>query len=120
MYDLLYDVYVRAGQLPFPKQVSFKEHVFPLLRRLAELQWVNKGFATKFGFGGREHFLDSGYLKRLASPVPQFEELRQQIWNAFRSWARDGESPVPWPAIYGDSMSIPPISPRQHMTLTET
>jgi hypothetical protein len=120
MYDLLFDVFVQAGSLPFPKQVSFAKHIYPLLRRLVELQWVNKGFATKFGWGGREHFLDPQYLKRLATPVPQYEELRQQIWNAFRSWERDGESPVPWPAIYGDSMSIPPISPRQHMTLTKT
>lgn len=120
MYDLLYDVYVQAGWLQFPSTVSFTQHIFPLLRRLAELQWVNKGFATKFGFGGREHFLDPGYLKRLASPAQQYEELRQQIWNAFRSWTRDGESPIPWPSIYGDSMSIPPISPRQHMTLTGT
>jgi hypothetical protein len=120
MYDLLFDVYVQAGWLQPPSTVSFKQHVLPLLRRLAELQWVNQGFATKFGFGGREHFLDPGYLKRLASPAKQYEELRQQIWNAFRSWKRDGESPIPWPSIYGDAMSIPPISPRQHMTLTET
>lgn len=120
MYDLLYDVYVQSEWLPFPAQVSFTEHVYPLLRRLSELQWVNKGFATKFGWDGREHFLDPQYLRRLASSSPQHEELRQQIWNAFRSWNRDGESPVPWPSIYGDSMSIPPISPRQHMTLTKT
>jgi len=120
MYDLLYDANVQAKLLPFPASVSFKQHIYPLLRRFTELQWVNQGIATKFGWGGREHFLDPGYLKRLASPAAENEELRRQIWSTFRSWERDGQSPVPWPPIYGDSMSLPPISPRQHVTLTQT
>lgn len=120
MHDLLFDAYVQSGWIPFPDRVSFTEHVLPILERLANLQWVNHGFATKYGWGGREHFLDPGYLAQLASDAEQHRELRQQIWNAFRDWVRDGESPVPWPWIYGDSMSIPPISARQHMTLSGT
>ncbi len=120
LYDLLFDSCVQAGRLPFPEQVSFMEHVYPILSRLSELQWVNHGFAAKFGWGGREHLLDPEYLKRLASPLEEHKELRQQIWNAFRDWDRDGESPTPWPWIYGDSMSVPPISPRQHLMLSPT
>ncbi len=120
MYDLLYDEFVQSGALPFPDQVSFSEHVYPLLRRLSGLQWVNQGFATKFGWGGREDFLDPANLERLASPLPEYQELRQQIWNAFRDWDRDGESPTPWPWVYGDAMNIPPTSARQHMTLSPT
>jgi L-lysine epsilon oxidase-like protein len=33
---------------------------------------------------------------------------------------RDGESPVPWPWIYGDSMNLPPVSARQHLTFSPT
>jgi len=84
------------------------------------LQWVNHAFATKFGWGGREDFLDRRYLERLASPLAENQELRQQIWNAFRDWTRDGESPLPWPWIYGDSTSLPPISVRQHLMLSGT
>lgn len=121
MYDLLYDEYVRAGWLPFPERVSFMRDVYPILRRLTGLQWVNHGFATKFGWRGREHMLDRDYLERLASPLPEHQELRQQIWNAFRDFDRDGVSPVPWPWMYGDAVSIPtPVSPRQHITISPT
>jgi hypothetical protein len=121
MYDLLYDVNVQAGILPLPERVSFTRDVYPIFERLAGLQWVNRGFATKFGWGGREHMLDPAYLARLASPLPDHQELRQQIWNAFREFERDGWSPVPWPWMYGDAVSIPvPVSPRQHITLSAT
>jgi hypothetical protein len=120
MHDLLYDAYMRCGWIPFPDRVSFTEHVLPIFERLANLQWVNHGFATKYGRGGREDLLDPDYLRRLASDSPEHRELRQQVWNAFRDWARDGESPLPWPWIYGDSMSRPPISFRQHMMLSDT
>jgi hypothetical protein len=121
MYDLLYDEYVRAGVLPLRDTVSFMRDVYPILQRLTGLQWVNHGFATKFGWRGREHMLDPDYLERLASPLPEHQELRQQIWNAFRDWERDGWSPVPWPWMYGDAVSVPtPVSPRQHITLSPT
>lgn len=120
MYDLLYDAYVRCGWLAFPRPVSFSRHILPVLQRLTGLQWVNHGFAARFGFGGSEHFLEPGYLERLSSPLPEHAELRRQVWAAFRQWQRDGESPVPWPWLYGDSMSLPPVSERQHTMLTET
>ena len=121
MYDLVYDVNVRAGILAVPQRVSFMRDVYPIFQRLAGLQWVNRGFATKFGWGGREHMLDPDYLARLASPSLEHAELRQQIWNAFREFERDGWSPIPWPWMYGDAISIPvAVSPRQHITLSAT
>jgi hypothetical protein len=120
VYDLLCDAYVQCGWMSLPERVSFTAHVLPVFERLNALGWVNKGFASKFGFGGREHFLDRDYLGRLASEGAEQEELRQQIWTEFRNWERDGESPVPWPWIYGDSMSLPPVSARQHSTLSDT
>ncbi len=120
MYDLQLDAYVQSGWLAFADRVSFMDDVFPILERLTGMGWVNHGFATKFGPGGREHFLDPAYLQRLASDLPEHQELRNGIYTTFRDWARDGESPVPWPWIYGDSMSLPPVSPRQHSTLSGT
>jgi len=35
LYDLLYDVFVQAGWLPFPERVSFTEHIYPIFDRLA-------------------------------------------------------------------------------------
>ncbi|MFC9502189.1 LodA/GoxA family CTQ-dependent oxidase [Streptomyces sp. NPDC057002] len=118
MYDLLRDVFVSAGTLPPPDKVSFTRDVLPVLRRLCDLQWVNRGIATLFGHGGREHFLAPGRLARLADPGPRNAELRQQIWATMRDLDRDGLSPVPWPPLYGDTMSVRPVYPRQHLTLT--
>lgn len=120
MYDLLFDAYVQSGWLPFPDRVSFMRDVFPILERLTGMGWVNHGFAAKFGPGGREHFLDPDYLARLASDLPEHQELRNGIYTTFRDWERDDESPVPWPWIYGDSMSLPPVSARQHVMLSGT
>jgi L-Lysine epsilon oxidase N-terminal/L-lysine epsilon oxidase C-terminal domain len=120
MYDLLFDVNVQSGSLPFPDRVSFVRDVLPIFERLTRLGWVNQGFAAKFGPGGREHFLDPAYLERLASGLPEHQELRNVVYTAFRDWDRDGESPVPWPWVYGDAMSLPPVSARQHSILSAT
>ncbi|MFI9203156.1 LodA/GoxA family CTQ-dependent oxidase [Streptomyces sp. NPDC053048] len=118
MYDLMRDTFVAAGTLAPPRRVSFTREVLPLLRRLCDLQWVNRGFAAHFGHAGREHLLAPDRLARLADPHPRHAELRQQIWATMRETDRDGLSPVPWPAIYGDAMSVRAVSPRQHLTLT--
>ena len=115
MYDLMLDVHTADGTLPVPEQVSFSKDILPILTRMCDLQWVNQGFATGYGWAGRQHFLDPGYLARLASPAEENAELRLQVWSSCRDWDRDGESPVPWPWIYGDAMNLPPVSPRQYL-----
>ncbi|HEX9992237.1 MAG TPA: LodA/GoxA family CTQ-dependent oxidase [Acidimicrobiales bacterium] len=120
MYDLLLDGFTAAGVIPFPETVSFTDHVEPVLDRLCGLQWVNRGFAGQYGWGGREDFSDPAYRARLASPAPADQEVRRQVFSAFRVLARDGMSPVPWPWLYGDGMNLPPASPRQHLCLSGT
>jgi L-Lysine epsilon oxidase N-terminal/L-lysine epsilon oxidase C-terminal domain len=120
MYDLLLDLFTTAGMVPFPERVSFSDHVSPILDRLCGLQWVNRGFAGQYGWGGREDFADAAYRRRLASPAAADQEVRRQVFSAFRVTARDGMSPVPWPWLYGDGMNLPPASPRQHLCLSAT
>ncbi|WP_225827175.1 LodA/GoxA family CTQ-dependent oxidase [Streptomyces naphthomycinicus] len=118
MYDLVRDVFVTAGVLPEPAQVSFVQDVLPVLRRLSELQWVNRGLAALFGHGGREDFLTPDRLAALADPGQRHAELRRQVWSTMRDLDRDGPSPVPWPPVYGDAMSLPPVSARQHVAFS--
>ncbi|HYP19443.1 MAG TPA: LodA/GoxA family CTQ-dependent oxidase [Chloroflexia bacterium] len=120
MYDLLNDVNIATGWTPLPKTVSFKDDIYPILARFCNLQWVNQGFAVQFGWGGPNNFTDPEYVKQLAGTGAEYAELRQQIYNSMRVLNRDGESPVPWPWIYGDAMNIPPVSPRQYMALSPT
>ncbi|MFF8717114.1 LodA/GoxA family CTQ-dependent oxidase [Streptomyces sp. NPDC015184] len=119
LYDLLRDTFTTAGMLPEPEQVSFTYDILPILRRLCDLQWVNQGLATLFGHGGREHFLAPDLLAALADPSARHEELRRQISKAMRDPDRDGTSPIPWPPVYGDAMSLPAVSARQHLALSQ-
>jgi L-Lysine epsilon oxidase N-terminal/L-lysine epsilon oxidase C-terminal domain len=125
IHDLLYDVYVQNGWMSLPEQVSFTEHVYPVLQRMSTLEWVNRGFAVQFGWGGPNYFLEPGLLERLsarpANPaLPDLNaELRRQIFNSFRNPESPGVSPLPWPWIYGDAMGEAG-SERQYTTLTRT
>ncbi len=126
LYDLLYDLYLSAGWLDPPPQVSFREDIEPILRRLSRLQWVNSGFATQFGSGGPNDFEDPAYLAKLAR-VPAsrtdllYRELRRQVFNSFRDPGGTDNNPLPWPWIYGDAMDVPPAnSPRQNASVSPT
>lgn len=118
MYDLLRSLFVEAGQLPEPTTASFRNDILPILTRLTRLQWVNQGFAAAFGWKAALDFENTELLDQLASSDDEFRELRRVVLNTFRVFDRDGQSPVPWPWVYGDSMSIPPISARQHSVLS--
>jgi hypothetical protein len=126
LYDLLFDLYVREGWLPFPEKVSFRRDVYPILLRLSRLQWVNKGFGTQFGKGGPYDFENPDYVAKLAKkPVAgefdTYVELRRQVFNSFRDPDGMGSDALPWPWLYGDAADIPPIdSPRQNATISPT
>lgn len=126
LYDLLYDVYAQAGWLSEPAMVSFASDVQPVLQRLTDLQWVNQGFATQFGFEGRFDFSDAALLKRLSQlPAPGGydvnAELRRQIFNSFRPPEGADGNQMPWPWIYGDAMTVPAgESPRQNASVSAT
>ena len=54
-------------------------------------------------------------LVRLSDNGPAGQELRKAIANQFRHFAVDSYSPVPWPWLYGDAMSIPRPTRRVRM-----
>ncbi|MCU0686667.1 MAG: LodA/GoxA family CTQ-dependent oxidase, partial [Polyangiaceae bacterium] len=126
MYDLLYDLYVQAGWLPAPATISFTRDVYPILRRLSALQWVNQGFATLFGHGGRYDFEDPTFVARLARKPPDGTydpeaEVRRQVLNSFRPPVASDGNQLPWPWLYGDAMTVPAgNSPRQNASVTAT
>ncbi|MFI9307236.1 LodA/GoxA family CTQ-dependent oxidase [Streptomyces triculaminicus] len=119
VYDLLVDLFVDEGTLPAPTVVSFERDIKPILRRFCELQWVNKGFATHFGFGGPEHFMAPETLRRLSATGDTHQELRRQIYTALRDRNRDHIAPMTWPWLYGDGMASKPKSDLQYMTLSK-
>ncbi|MBS7253591.1 LodA/GoxA family CTQ-dependent oxidase [Flavobacterium branchiicola] len=110
MDDLLQNVYMQSGMLNVPQKISFNEHVRPILQRLSELQWVNKGFLSMFGAGAPMNFNDPELMRKL-SQVPSdnalypdpYKELRRGIYNSFRPTNTKTAEIAAWPSIYGDA-----------------
>lgn len=110
MDDLLQSVYMQSGMLAVPQEISFHQHVRPILQRLSEMQWVNKGFLAMFGAGAPMNFSDPKLLKKLSSvpldtsvyPDP-YVELRRTVYNSFRSTNSQTADVGAWPWNYGDA-----------------
>lgn len=109
MDDLMRDVFIQGGMMPLPERVSFREHIQPILTRLNELQWVNKGFLAMFGAGAPMNLADPALLAKLSlAPESQlypdpYAELRRTIYNSFRATNSLTVEEGAWPWIYGDA-----------------
>lgn len=125
LYDLLVDVYVGCGWMPVPETTSFMNDVLPVLQRLSNLQWVNKGFYSMFGRGRPMDFSSPDFVARLAQAPDgtndPYHELRNQLLNAYRRFNPPVNEPRLWPWIYGDDFggSLFAESPRTMLALPE-
>ncbi len=124
LYDLLVDSYVECGWMSMPTKASFAKDILPILSRLSNLQWVNKGFATLFGKDSPMDFTDPHFIAKLAhAPEPDndpYGELRQLIFNMFRPADTKSNDRSHWPWIYGDAYgSAPADSPRNNLALSK-
>jgi hypothetical protein len=126
LYDLMSDLFIENGWLPRPASVSFRHDIYPIFERLANLQWVNKGFGAEFGTNAPYDFTNADFVERLARD-PQLDhydlerELRQRVFRSFRDPDGNDGNQLPWPWIYGDSMQVPAVdSPRQNASVSRT
>ena len=121
MWDLMRDLAVKNLKLPAPSTPSFTYDIFPIFKRMTDLQWVNKGFMETFGINGAYNFIDSEWVIKLRNSSINNLEFRRQMFNQFRQFELPGsQSPALWPWLYGDAIEVPAEgSPRQHSTLTD-
>ena len=119
LYDVMVDTFQQYW-FTAPKEISFSQHILPILEQFCQAQWVNYGFYVQFGWDGPQDFLRSGYLAKLASNAAEYQEHRRQLFNIFRN--PDYKSPElhTWPQIYGDNMNVPGTDARQFLTVTPT
>lgn len=107
--DLLRTVYIQAGMLQRPTDISFNQHIRPILERISDLQWVNKGVSAMFGADGPMNFNDPVLMRKLAfSPESSlypdpYGELRRTVYNSFRSAFGQEQDINGWPWQYGDT-----------------
>ncbi|WP_437663405.1 LodA/GoxA family CTQ-dependent oxidase [Sorangium sp. So ce1182] len=81
----LHDVAREAWSPAPPAEVTFYRDVLPILRRIAELRWVNANALRGHGPGRRGDFLDPEVEKQLASPGEESVALRQEIFKRIRN-----------------------------------
>jgi hypothetical protein len=120
LYDLLVDVYIQCGWMQMPQIISFTHDVLPILRRLSNLQWVNKGFAAMLGKNRPMDFGNDDFVAKLAhiSQADPFAELRRAIFNCFRTHDTAVNERRTWPWLYGDAFgSFSSASPNNNLPL---
>jgi hypothetical protein len=121
-YDLLFEVAAQDAPMLLPARPSFVEHIYPLLRRFSQHQWVNAGFARDFGFGTPTDFDDPAFVARLGDPSVETRALRAAIFGWFRNPSYPYPQPTSLPAYYGDGMTTNTSStdPRQWQAILPT
>lgn len=125
MWDLMRSVAHYSKDLKkmidVPKNPSFTKDILPIFERMTNLQWVNKGFAAAFGWGGQFDYTSVEWVKKLNDPSKANKEMRRTIYNNFRRFDKPGATaPQLWPWLYGDAVAIPSQgSPRQHATISK-
>lgn len=119
-WDLLRDLAVRSRQMHPPRQPAYWQDIHPLLRRLADTEWVNAGFALQFGWGTPQDFRSPALRARLCDPSPACQPLRRAVFNSFREPGAARLQADAWPAVYGDAVVLnPPITdPMNWMSIT--
>lgn len=123
LYDVLVDLYVKAGWLPQKASVSFTDDIYPVLDRLSGLQWANKAFSAVFGHNSPFDFRSEGRISQLnhihgGATVDAFKPLRMAIFKIFREQTDHLSDPAAWPWLYGDSYGTGPnTDPYQNLAL---
>lgn len=113
MYELLIDTYVSANMIKVPARTSFTNDVWPVLSRLSQIGWVNKGFADKFGRGTEFDFEDPKLIAKLcdrpldavkAAESKAAREKVRELYDSFRIPNKENVvEPRLWPMLYGDA-----------------
>lgn len=118
MYDVI-DQTVAPLRAPSVSTVSFVRDIYPLFRRLVEMQWVNYGSFVQNGFGSPNDYLVPNYLARLADKSEANKEFRNLMFIQFRNPSYAMMEPQAIPQIYGDGMDRTPQNARQWLTVTQ-
>ena len=116
LYDVIRDAGWRLDPSSRPTKPSFASDIGPIFSRLAQNQWVNAGFGRLWGFGSTENV--ANIMATLASPSAYARPLRESWFARFRNPAFDAITPDRIPPVYGDSVNLPALDPREWYAIT--
>jgi hypothetical protein len=105
-YDLIFEVAIKLDPSLAPTRPRFSEHIYPLLSRFSQSQWVNAGFLGEFGWGSLMDFTRAELAEQLNDPSQSARPLRHAIFDRFRRANYSVMQADAWPGIYGDSVTL--------------
>ena len=85
LYDLLLEVAVKAGWIKPPSPPSFGRDIYPILKRLSMMQWVDSAQELLTGQSSDLDFLNPKLIKELADPGRRAKHRREFIFNRLRN-----------------------------------
>lgn len=103
MYDVVEDLYIHHQWMSEPQQVSFWEHIYPILERTVQTQWVSHGFYMLFGQNSPSDFTNDVVLAKLKHPDPDHAADRMRIFQWYRDPGSKQYEPTKIPPFYGDA-----------------
>lgn len=120
MYDVVYNMSVAQNWVKKPKVPDFYEHIYPILERMSQTQWVNQGFFMVFGQNSPADFTDPKLIKQLSSADKKNDWLRKRVFNWFRDPSSTDYAPAKVPPFYGDGFSEYSEMAFDDLSVTET
>lgn len=104
MYDVVLNLFIEKFNYPDPTSngVNFWEHIYPVLERMTNTQWVNHGFFMLFGKNSPSDFTNPELLNKLSDPSESSKEERERIFNWLRNPNSNVAEPKKVPPFYGD------------------
>jgi len=116
MYDIIRDAGWQLDPSIRPKQPSFTNDIGPIFQRLMQNQWVNAGFGKIWGFNSIDDL--RSVIATLAEKAEYAKPLRRSYFERFRNPAFSSIEPGLIPPVYGDSVNLPAIDPREWYAIT--
>ena len=104
MDDAVRETFIAQGWLKRPAATSFSDDIWPIFKRLSDMQWVNQGLFMIHGQDGPLDVSAKDVLDRLRDASAQGAKWRASVFALFR---RDQDLLAPdsglLPQIYGDA-----------------
>lgn len=125
LYDVAFESAVKNGWINLPEKPSFTEDIYPIFKRVIELQWLNKGVLRYHRLNGTAgDFVN--LIDQLADNTSTSSEIRERIFKQIRNPNLTGEEAIKqanrefMPPMSGDAGDAEENNPETWLKLTKT
>ena len=87
LYDVITDTMIKHkidGMTAPTSPLSFREHIYPLFKRLGQMEWVANAAGLRQGWIEVGDFTSEEYIRKLADPDKSSAALRKLVFDEFR------------------------------------